>query len=357
MADSEVEMVEPELGTRTATAFVLVAMLLLGGCTGSTAHLRPFAGTQVVHCAEDTPDFLELTYLGAGGFLMRWRQHAILTGPFYSNPSLFEVGLGLTISPDVERIERLLPDVDDVEAILVGHSHYDHLMDARHVAEMLAPRAVLYGNQTMSHLLAGRSALRGRVVAMDAEAGDWERPGRWHYVAGRSIRFMALRSEHAPHVLGIDFLRGDAEVDQAQLPTNAYGWKEGLTLAFLVDFLAEDGAVRLRLHYQDSASNPPAGFPPYREEPHVERVDIAILCVASFEQVDDYPEAVVHRLRPQAVVLGHWESFFQSPELPLEAVPLTDTESFAARLTSALPDGADWYTPLPGAVLRVCPRR
>jgi hypothetical protein len=61
--------------------------------------------------------------------------------------------------------------------------------------------------------------------------------------------------------------------------------------------------------------------------------------------------------RGTAVVLEHWESFFRSPDRPLKAVPLTDTKAFALRLTAALPDGARWHTPLPGAGLRICPRQ
>lgn len=345
------------LGRRTLAALACFAMILANGCTGSLAHLRPFDGTRQINCDEGTADAVELTYLGAGGFLMRWNHHALLTAPFYSNPGLLQVALGLPISANSERIDAHLPPVSDVEAILVGHAHYDHLMDAVTVAEQHAPRAVFYGNQTMAHLLAARAPLRGRVVAVDATAGDWQRPGRWQYIADGSIRFMALRSEHAPHFVGITMFGGSVDADQEHLPRTAYGWKEGQTLSFLIDFLDANGAVRLRLHYQDSASNPPAGFPPSFAGADFARIDLAILCVASFGNVNDYPEAIVRHLQPQTVVLGHWESFFRSPDCPLEPVPLTDTEAFALRLTSALPSGASWYTPRPGAALKVCPRQ
>ena len=120
-----------------------LALVILTGCTGSIAHLHPFDGMRPVHCARsDAADALELRYLGAGGVLMRWNGHAILTAPFYSNPGLLQVGMGLPISPNAERIDAHLPAIDDVEAILVGHSHYDHLMDAVYVAEATAPSAM-----------------------------------------------------------------------------------------------------------------------------------------------------------------------------------------------------------------------
>jgi L-ascorbate metabolism protein UlaG (beta-lactamase superfamily) len=346
------------LKAHVRAALVSLTCLLLAGCTGSIAHLHPFEGTRSVDCSvRPSDDALELTYLGVGGFLMRWNGHAIMTAPFYSNPGLLQVGLGLPIAPNTKRIDAHLPPLDQVEAILVGHSHYDHLMDAVYVAETHAPRAVLYGNETMVHILASQERLRGRVVALDADAGDWWQPGRWQYVGDGTIRFMAVRSEHAPHFLGIKMFSGSVDEDLERLPRTAYGWKEGQTLAFLIDFLDTDGHVRVRLHYQDAASNPPNGFDPPPDSDPAEPVDVAILCVASYGQVDDYPEAVVHQLQPHTVVLGHWENFFRSPDLPLEAVPLTDTKTFVLRLTDALPAGGRWYTPRPDATLRICPRR
>ncbi len=346
------------LTSKVAAVLLCAVCLMLAGCTGSIAHLHPFEGTRFVDCGgRPTDDALEITYLGVGGFLIRWNGHAILTAPFYSNPGLLQVGLGLPIAPNTNRIDAHLPRVDDVEAILVGHAHYDHLMDVVYVAETRALRAVLYGNETMAHILASRGRLRGRVITLDAAAGDWWQPGRWQYVADRSIRFMALRSEHAPHFLGIKMFGGDVPKDLDRLPRSAYGWKEGQTFAFLIDFLGADGSVRLRLHYQDAASNPPAGFVPPPATAATEPVDVAILCVASFGEVNDYPEAIVRQLQPRTVVLGHWESFFRSPDLPLQAVPLTDTKTFALRLTDALPIGGRWYTPRPNATLRICRQR
>ncbi len=335
-----------------------LALLLLSGCTGAIADLHPFDGTQPVGCGPDAATKgLDLTYLGTGGFLMRWNGHAIMTAPFYSNPGLLQVGLGLPISPNTTRIDAHLPPIEDVEVILVGHAHYDHLMDAVYAAEAHAPRAVFYGNATMAHILAAREKLRGRVVGLDAAAGDWWQPGHWQYVADGSIRFMALRSEHAPHFLGIKLFGGDVDKDLPQLPSNAYGWKEGQTFAFLIDFLGPDGSVQVRLHYQDAGSNPPAGFAPPPDSSLAEPVDVAILCVASYGEVDDYPEAIIRQLQPHTVVLGHYESFFRSPDRPLRAVPFTDTKAFARRLTDALPDGARWYTPHPKGTLHICPRR
>jgi mRNA degradation ribonuclease J1/J2 len=69
-----------------------------------------------------------------GGLLFRRGNDAIMTAPFYSNPNIFRVGLRRPIHSDTNLVERLLPDVSDVRAILVGHAHYDHLMDVPYIA-------------------------------------------------------------------------------------------------------------------------------------------------------------------------------------------------------------------------------
>lgn len=64
-----------------------------------------------------------------------------------------------------------------------------------------------------------------------------------------------------------------------------------------------------RVQYQDAASSPPFGFVPDLPEKEQKRVDFAILCVASFWQVNNYPEGIINTMRPKNIILGHWEDF------------------------------------------------
>lgn len=338
-----------------AIGAILLGLPTLLGCAGQLRQLHPFPGTRSVGCSGPNDDAVEITYLGTAGMILRRGPHAVMAAPFYSNPNLAQVVFGLPIRPNRQRIDALLPDVRDVEGILVGHAHYDHLMDAFYVAEQYARRATLYGSDTMAHIAAASGVPRARVTSLERRAGDWWTAGRWEPIGdGSAIRVMALRSEHAPHALGITAFGGHVDRDRESLPWNAYGWKEGQTLAFLVDFLNGDGSVALRVHLQDSASNPPYGFPPLDQLGDDHGVDVAILCVASFDNVRGYPDALLRYLRPRHVVLTHWDDFFHCPECPARVVPGIDTREFAARVTSALPDGARWHTPDRNATLRIC---
>jgi hypothetical protein len=218
-------------------------------------------------------------------------------------------------------------------------------MDTVYVAEHHARNAVVYGSDTARNLLASRHI---RVESLEPDAGDDGTEGVWHAVAGSAIRVMAVRSEHAPHWDGVTLMSGHRRRPRTSLPCNAYGWKEGQTLAYVIDLLEADGSVALRLHYQDAASTPPLGFPP----PSVKDVDAVLLCAASFDNVRDYPGKLFDRVRPRAVVLAHWEDFFRSVDAPPLVVRGTDGKVLAKRLDGL---GVPWHTPYPGARIRLCP--
>jgi len=339
---------------RLVLGLIIAALCCAAGCTSSAHHLQPFTGLRDLGCSGTERDAVEVTYLGAGGFLIRHQGRAIMTAPFYSNPGLLRSVLGFPISADPTRITELLPPVDDVEAILVGHAHFDHLMDAIYIAETTATRATFYGSDTMMHIVRARPMLQGRVRSLESIAGDSSTPGTWQPLAGGTMRVMALRSEHAPQFLGVKLFGGRIDHDLTELPRNAYGWKEGQTLAYLIDVLGADGRAILRFHYQDTASTPPLGFPPKLDDLGSHPVVVALMCVASFDQVPRYPEGLTEALQPRHVVLAHWENFFSRSPTP-RPLPFLDTRSFAARLSAALPPGAGWHTPIPGkALVRIC---
>ncbi len=83
-----------------------------------------------------------------------------------------------------------------------------------------------------------------------------------------------------------------------QLPKRASGWLEGQTLAYLIDFLGADGkTVEFRIHYQDAASERMLGYPPPLDMLDDKRpVDLALVCMPGFNEVDNYPEAFIGRI-------------------------------------------------------------
>jgi hypothetical protein len=212
----------------------------------------------------------------------------------------------------------------------------------------------------MKNTLAGdRSLDGGDVISVEQGAGTATQQGKW-LPAGPRIRFMALKSEHAPIIFHIKFFEGNYDQPLPEIPTRASGWREGQTLAYLIDFLSADGkTVEFRIHYQDAASTAPLGFPPMFDQPQDQRrVDLALVCVPGFNEVENYPEKIVTRLNPRFVVMIHWENFFALlPDDPqdLRTVPTEKPERFIARLEAVIPKDAKYTLPAPGAWMRFAP--
>jgi hypothetical protein len=347
------------LRSRSSAPLALLALLLAAACGAvlvrapSAAHAADACGGA---CAEPA-DSVEVTYLGVGGWLIRRGGDAVMTAPFFSTPRLAAVGLGLPIHADTARIDErmraLVPDPSAVRALLVGHSHYDHLMDVPYVARRYLPGVPVYGNAAMPRLLAG-DPVHPRLVSAEEGAGSHRAPGRWVYPHPDStLRFMALRSGHAPHALGVKVFRRSQAGERGALPSNAWEWAEGEVLAYVVDFLDRPaGRVLFRVHFQDAASEAPLGFPPPLPPAESAPWDLAIVCAGSFREARGYPAGIVGALRPRQVLVGHWEDFFRPQTQALRLIPRGDTVELLRRVDGALPPGGRRAVPRPGDTFR-----
>ncbi len=337
-----------------ARSLLLSAMsLLFVACHGPGGSLPDIESPQEGWCCTHGAEELTVEYLGVGGWLFRMGEAALLTAPFFSNPGFTEVGFG-RINADTAAIDAFLPPVDDVPAVLVGHAHYDHLMDVPYILRRHAPRALMYGSRTAVNLVRGDSLLEpDRLVSVEEHAGNETMMGEWIYARDRRVRFMPLKSGHAPHLMGVHLYMGQVAEPVERIPERATGWLEGTPLAYLIDLLTPEGEVAYRIHFQDAASEAPAGFPP--PLPDSVSVDLVILCAPGYEEVAEYPEGILGRPRPAHALVGHWEDFFRPRGAELAPVPGTDLEGFVERVTDALPSRSRWAVLEPGSSLRILP--
>lgn len=332
--------------TRCLTLFVLA--IALTACSSSIKNIAVYQSPDSVLIKKILPpDSLTIQYLGVGGQLFRFGKHAIMTAPSITNPHFLLLGPFMPISADTKLIDNYLPEVTDVETILVGHAHYDHLMDIPYIMETKAKDAHIYGSKTMTHTIA--SAVDStRLHAVNESMAVAKTPGQWHYNKYKNIRFMAIKSTHAPHFMGINIMTGTYEKDLDSLPWHAFGWKEGQTLAYLIDFLGPEEEILHRVFYQDAASQEPLGLLPELQTKDRKRVDIAIITPASFNQVDNYPESIMKDTQARHFILGHWEDFFANQENKEQRfVRAVSTDRFFHRFENALPIGSSWTMPLP----------
>lgn len=324
---------------------------------------RPFIEAAVV-----PPKPLTVEFLGVGGFLITRGDEQVMTPPLFTRPSLIAVNTGQEARSDVTAISARFPTarVKGLKAIFSGHAHYDHLIDAP-AAQRNAPKPWLYGNASMKNLLSALSPSRPagcpargptevtlepeRVVAFDAPGASTvdyrlcpaQKPagapleGTWVRVPNSHIRVMALCSEHPDQFGPIHFAPGDVEQPQCELPARPDAWKEGRTLSYLIDFLdpATD-APTMRVYYQDSPGNDPVGYAP-PELLAQKRVDIALLCVGSYNQVPrEEPTRTLGAMAPRFALGHHWEDFFRPFEASPTPIPFVDVQTWGNRARGAM---------------------
>ncbi|MCU0117848.1 hypothetical protein N8H74_06265 [Pseudomonas sp. B2M1-30] len=285
----------------------------------------------------------KIQFLGVGGWLIHWRGEGLLLAPSFSNPASFIPDFPpILVKADKRRIDTYMRTrpVDDVTLLLVGHGHYDHLLDVPWVMRKYAPKAVVYGSDTVVHILHSMKdpartetedwtwvdpdrvkSARGYMATVpgcDGAPGP-AKPGYWITSTGGAIRAMPIQSMHAPHILGYTVGHGSYTEDLTEVPTSVFGWKQGQSMAWLIDLLDVKGKPEYRIHFQDSAAPAPCGIPP--AWPDQTPIDVEILSVGSWTKADQYPEQLLKATKPRVVLLGHWENFFGND--PYNPEPLT----------------------------------
>jgi L-ascorbate metabolism protein UlaG (beta-lactamase superfamily) len=348
-------------------------LVFLVGCgTGAPAVDEPDAAAPGSPDAEVAPQPRELAvqFLGVQGFVLARGDDIVLTAPMFTRGSLIDVSLGNPVPADTAAIDAGLAGIDlaSTDAIVTGHGHYDHLIDVPHIMTNQAPAATLFANASAKHVFAAvapdraphctgpapaATIARDRVVAFDdslASAIDYRncpdlRPagapleGSWVDVPGARVRIYPICSVHPDQFLFIHFGPGAVTTDQCELPAEAGDWLEGTTMAFLIDFLDDDGATAFRVYYQDAPSDTPIAHPPadiLADHP----VDLALLCVGNAEQVMNHPTEIVTALAPRFALSGHWEDFFQPLSHQPQPIPFLDLDAYRTRADAALPGPA-----------------
>jgi hypothetical protein len=164
-------------------------------------------------------------------------------------------------------------------------------------------------------------------------------------VPGANVRVLAVCSEHPDQIGPVHYGEGDVTDEECTPPTNMNDWKEGRTLAYLVDFLdPKTHAPVYRVFYEDAPAGSPVGHVP----PAVlagKRVDLALMCVGTYDHVDDAsPAKALAALAPRYALGGHWEDFFGSLDAAPRAIPFLDVAAWGTKARAALPDADE---PLP----------
>src|SRR5262245_49614919 len=118
----------------TRILLLLAAAAFVLGCRGKPASLRAEANPQTVSmCTGACTDSVQVRFLGVDGFVFRHGTSSVLTAPLFSRKPVLPTFFAFRFVSDTATMTKALAayheDLRDVQMVLVGHSHYDHLMD------------------------------------------------------------------------------------------------------------------------------------------------------------------------------------------------------------------------------------
>ncbi len=241
---------------------------------------------------------VQLTYLGVNGYQLEASGRALLIDPYFTRAGLTSIAFQQRLQPNETRINFGLRQIrSPVDAVLVTHAHFDHLLDVPEIMERTNARLV--AGTTAANLAMSCGLDRSRCLVVQ--------PGSMHVIGPWRIRVLPATHDR---VFGWLPFPGTTTHPGA-CPAKASEWRLGEPVAFLI----EANGKRI---YIDSGGTADV-LPPSQVAP----IDLAILGVALPDSRKRLP-AVITRLRPKYVLPSHQDDFFSPVERGFVFGKLTD---------------------------------
>ena len=294
---------------------------LMGGCASS---LQKFPFDNQVNIGEMG---LEIQFYGVGCFRISYRGIDVLSDPFFSYLPFRQVAFG-KIKSDPKQVDPYVEQLKNVQLVVVGHNHYDHNLDLDYITPHLHEKAIIVGSKTMKHTFAP-NLLERDIIDVNSYVTSHSKMGQWFEHPSGKIRILPILSEHPNQYLFFHLFTKSLTKDRDSIPSRAHHYQEGLTFAFLIDFLGNHKKIQRRIYLQTTSTGFPKGFFPaevLEEHP----VDVALLSMdcANLSMSGKY--SILDFVPSPYVFFCHYENFFRSKDkIPKEIVKVDLSQSRA----------------------------
>jgi L-ascorbate metabolism protein UlaG (beta-lactamase superfamily) len=193
--------------------------------------------------------------------------------------------------------------------VLVGHAHFDHVLDAPALCRRTGAR--LIGSRAV--------AMVGRSFGLP-EHQLRETAGREHISSG-VFRLRGLPSRHGKVLFGRVLFAGDLE-QPVRWPPRAAELKHGLVLNWHVE---TEGFSLVHIDSADFISEELAGA----------RADVLCLCAAGRRYRHRYVAEAIELVRPRYVIPCHWDTMITPYGAPVRLLPGIDLAGMLREIEAA----------------------
>ena len=276
---------------------VLVTLLLLACGIAIVAWLwqtRPALDDvplTMARSVDDSVGQVKVTWLGISTLLFDDGETQILTDGMFSRPSLLDILLQRPLESDFAAINRALDEfhINRLAAIVPLHAHFDHAMDAGHVANRTG--ALVLGSESSANVA------RGSNVPVDQY--QTLKSGEPRFFGKFTV--MLVESRHVPQLPGGEPFFSGIITEPLRQPAPVSAWKSGTSYTVLISHPAGTALV------QGSA-----GFIPGQLEDL--EADVALISIAGIathgqEYARQYWQEVVQTSSVDRVLAVHYEDF------------------------------------------------
>lgn len=240
------------------------------------------------------PPGLEVEWLGVSGYRLSYEGRTLFIDPYFSRVPFRSIVSRRPALPSDAALDRFLRAPGETVGVLVGHTHFDHAVDAPAIARRTG--CLAYGSRSLVNLMA-LHGLADRAVEVE--------PYRTYELGPFEVSFTP--SVHSKLLLGLA-VPYDGELSCEHLDSLAPGayrcgqvW--GITIA----------VAGLRFYHQGSAN--------LVDEAVRERgVDVFLAGVAGRSFTRDYWQRILPLLEPKAIVPTHYDNFFRPLGAEMEFV-------------------------------------
>ncbi len=252
----------------------------------------------------ELPDGLEIEWLGVSGYRISAEGKTLFVDPYLSRVPFADLLRRRSALPDPAMLDRFVQAPGEVVGVLVGHTHFDHAVDAPAIARRFGCKA--YGSDSLLTLM-GLHGLAAQTVEVE--------PYRTYELGPFEVSFTP--SIHSKLLLGLAVpYDGDLTCEHLDgLTPGAYRCGQVWGISIKV--------AGVSFYHQGSAN--------LIDEAVRERgIDVFLAGVAGRNFTDDYWQRIIPRLDPKVVVPTHYDNFFR---------PLGQRLEFVSDVRlSALPD-------------------